>query len=82
MVCADIFWPFLRRSAPAPTIKALRGTVAIFDNPKGRPFPYGGPLQRNEVPLRRHPFPLQASLIVQLSVEGLGTLVVRVPGCP
>ena len=30
-----IFWPFLRRSAHAPTIKTIRGTVAIkgiFDN--------------------------------------------------
>ena len=41
-----IFSPFLRRSARAPTIKTIRGTMAIkgiFDNSKGRPFPSRGP---------------------------------------
>ena len=61
-----IFWPSLRRSAQAPTSKAVRGNVAInriLGNQKGRPF-HGGsaPLTRPLVPLTGDSFPLQASL--------------------
>ena len=55
----SIFWPFHRRSARAPTIKAVRGTVAIkgiFDSP----FPLrGGPFL-----LRGHRFPLWGDLFL------------------
>ena len=80
--------PPLRSSARATAIKAMRGTVAIKDvfyNEKGRPFPLRG---RGSVPLTgdmRFPYggsiPLRASFTMfKLSVEGLGPLIVRVPG--
>ena len=53
-----IFWPFLSRSARAPTMKAVRGTIAIkgvFDNKKGPRFLlWGFPF-----PLRGHRFPCE-----------------------
>ena len=60
-------WPFLRSSARALTIKAVRGTVAIkdiFGNEKGSQFLLRGglfTLQRHRFPLRGDPFPLRAS---------------------
>ena len=52
-----ILWPFLRSSARDPTIKAVRGTVAIkgaFSTIKRAPVP----VTRGSVPLRGHWFPL------------------------
>ena len=60
-----IFWPSLRRSARALTIKAVRATVAIkgvFDNSKGSRFLLRGgsvPVMGPSVPLTGASVPLK-----------------------
>ena len=80
MNCASwgpILWPFRRSPARAPTIKALRETVAIygiFDNKRTLGSCYGGgsvPLTGASVPLTGGgPFPLQTSF--NCLIVGLG----------
>ena len=80
-----MFWPFPRSSARDPTIKVVRGTVAMrkhFQQLKGLGSCYGGvpfPLRRGPFPLRGHwfplrgdPFPLGASSNCLIIGSGLG----------
>ena len=77
-----MFRLFLRSSARAPTIEAVRGTVAskgVFDNQsKGSSVPLAGggggsfPLQGHLFPLRRDPFPLRASFNCLIVRRGAG----------
>ena len=63
------FWPFLRSPARAPTIKTLRGTVAIVGSP------YGGdlfPLRTHRCPFFGDPFRLRASFNYLIVGRGPG----------